>query len=120
MWTPIDTAFTYITLNPNVSSSKIYLSSIGVPLTADKALVYVEVGTGTTNKNDITGRIEVYSMNSFKQFLLVHGYMADDWSYNSDNMWVPIGTERIVYAKFNGSEAITINYYAKMKIIGYQ
>ena len=47
-----DTAFTYITLNPNVSSSKIYLSSIAVPLTADKVLVCVEVGTGTMTSQD--------------------------------------------------------------------
>ena len=110
---------TNIPLSPG-TSAKIQLSAVGVPSTANRVLVYVEVGTGTTNKNDVTGQIEVYSKKYLKQFLSVFGYIADDWSYNSDNIWVPIGTERIVYAKYNGTDAITGYHYARMKIIGYQ
>ena len=43
------------------TSAKIQLSAVGVPSTANRVLVYIEAGTGTTNKNDVTGQIEVYS-----------------------------------------------------------
>lgn len=113
------TDFTYIILNAN-TTSEIQLSAIGVPSNASNVLVYIEVATGATDKNDIIAQIEVYSLSSLKQFLLVHGYISDDWAYNSDNLWVPIGTNRVVYARFNGNEPITRNNYARMKVIGYQ
>ena len=110
---------TNISLTPG-TSAKIQLSAVGVSSTVNRVLVYVEVGTGHTDKNDVAGQIEIYSESYLKQYLWVHGYIAYDWAYNSDNMWVPIGTERIVYAKYNGNEAITGSCYARMRIIGYQ
>lgn len=102
------------------TSSEIHLSSIGVPSTASTVLVFVEAGTGDTAKRDIYGHIEVYSKSSLKQFLSIFAYTSDDWAYNSDNLWVPIGANRIVYAKFKSSEAIKGYYYANMKVIGYK
>ena len=99
--------------------SQMQLSSIGVLTKAKEVLVYVSVGTGRSFPNDGTGVIEVYSQDYMKQFVYIHSYAANDWSYNSDNLWVPIGKNRILYGRYVGTR-ITGNRFARMKVIGYR
>ena len=98
---------------------QIHLSNIGVSTKAKEVLVYVSVGTGSSYPQDGVGVIEVYSQYSMKQFVYIHSYNANDWSYNSDNLWVPIGKNRILYGRYAGTR-ITGNRFARIKVIGYR
>ena len=109
----------YINTGAPGSTKQVYLSSLGVPQQAKEVLVFVITGTGKSYPNDGTGLIEVYSDVLMKQYVYIHSYKANDWSYNSDNFWVPIGKNRILYRRYVGS-TITGNRIARIKIIGYR
>ena len=98
---------------------QIQLSSIGVSTKAKEVLVYVlaKVNNRSYRKDD-TGVVEVYSKDSMKEFVYIHNY-KDDWSYNSDNLWIPIGMNRILYGRYIGPK-LTGHRFAKMKVIGYR
>ena len=118
-WTALTTSFVNLNTGSPGTVSQTQLSSIGVSTKAKEILVYVSVGTGTSYPQDGTGVIEVYSQDYMKQFVYIHSYKADDWSYNSDNLWVPIGKNRILYGRYVGTR-ITGNRFARMKVIGYR
>ena len=118
-WTALTTSYVSLDTSSPGTVSQTQLSSIGVSTKAKEILVYVSVGTGTSYPQDGTGVVEVYSQDYMKQFVYIHSYNADDWSYNSDNLWVPIGKNRILYGRYVGTR-ITGNRFARMKVIGYR
>ena len=118
-WTALTTSFVSLDTGSPGKVVQIQLSSIGVSTKAKEVLVYAIVATGTSYPQDGTGVIEVYSQDYMKQFVYIHSYNANDWSYNSDNLWVPIGKNRILYGRYAGTK-ITGNRFALMKVIGYR
>ena len=118
-WTSLSTSVTSIDTSTPGVVSQIHLSAIGVPQDATEVLVYAIGATGYCYPNGAQGEIEVYSHVSMKQYVHMHSWNSIDWSYNSENLWVPIGKNRILYGKYVG-RAITGNRYARIKVIGYR
>uniref|UniRef100_A0A1X7US51 Uncharacterized protein n=1 Tax=Amphimedon queenslandica TaxID=400682 RepID=A0A1X7US51_AMPQE len=118
-WTSLSTSNTNINTASPGTVSQINLSAIGVPQDATEVFVYAVGATGSSYPNDAVGEIEVYSHVSMKQYVHMHSYNSNDWSYNSDNLWVPIGKNRILCGKYVGP-AINGNRYARIKVIGYR
>ena len=116
-WTQIKSDQQPVNINLPGSNSAIDLTDLGVPNTAKEVLVYVLIVTG--NLYDGFGSIQIYSTSANVLELYTRVYPQDAYSYNSDNLWIPIGEDRVVYAKYTGT-ALTKHSYAKFQVVGYR
>lgn len=118
-WTPINSDFKDISASSPEITSVIDLNSVNVPETATQVLVYVRVNSGWVPESSLAAQIEIYSDAKHTLALFVFGYKQSAFSYNSENMWLPIGEKRNVCGKYVG-KAMAANTGIQFKIIGYR
>ena len=116
-WTQVLSDTQRICLDTPGTLSAVYLSNTVVPSTAKEVLVYVYIRTGYVVSG--SGTVQIYTTTANVLKLHVYTYHQSAVSYNSDNIWLPIGEGRVVYGKYTGS-AITKNSYAGFQIVGYR
>ena len=109
------------TLEPNKSVT-INLAKEGVPSDAYRVIVYATIESGHNSRSTNTSELEV-STTTFngviKRKLLYKLYDQQAWSYNSENMSLPIavGHTLDVTALLNGPGGK--NFTASVQIVGY-
>ena len=121
MWTPVaktpigpenvslENATTYNFQIPNV-----------IPLTAEEFMVYASVICGTASLRR-SGDIIFYVLHNglrLEKFLYMHGYDQRAFNTNSDNMWFPMPTDRLMHLGIG--VAMPGNCFAQLFTIGYR
>lgn len=99
--------------------STIDLATLNIPDTALQVLVYVQATTSWITDYSGSAKVELYSDPKHILEMYVYARKQSANSYNSENVWLPIGKERNVTGKYVGqgiSEHINIHF----KIIGYR
>ncbi len=94
-----------------------------IPNTAAEILVYAHVSTGDANpRSEQHYRIWVEPRNgqSSAFLLLVNAYDQPAWSYNSDNVWLPLPSDRHLFAELDEGKTIGGNRRGGLRIIGYR
>ena len=103
------------TLTINLDENKVPVEAYSVTLFA-----YTQDGYHTDNIDD-TGHF-VFSTSTkngtIKRRLFFHGYKSSSWTYNSDNMTLPVEKDRKVYAEVDYAKNYGIQ--CKVKVAGYR
>ena len=118
-WTPVECDFTDISTSPANKPSLINLDDLGVAKSAKEVLVYVEINNFDSSPT-VDGRVAVYTKPDHTLHVYLHNYNGQAWgySYNSDNLWLPI-EKRTVTGMYVG-KAITGTIKLRFKVIGYR
>ena len=99
-WTPVNK--TQIGSDDlNAATTLSYSIPSIIPSTAREVLVYPTVRCGTSTIDmgaDITYYVEVNGVR-YEHFLYMHGYPQNAYNTNSDNMWFPMPSNRMVYVE---------------------
>jgi len=107
---------------PGQSGAKmVYSIPEVVPSTVREVLIYVWVRTGGKNSDgDSNFKFTINAGSDAPYFLLhLHGYNQDAWSYNSDNVWLPMPADRQIQVELLG-ESINGNWSGEIRVIGYR
>ena len=91
-----------------------------IPNTAREFLLYSTATCGWSSINmnvDITYYVEVNGIR-YEHFLNTHAYPQDAINTNSDNMWFPMPSNRMVYVE--PSLAVPYNCHYSVSVIGYR
>ena len=119
-WTPVNkTEIGRADLNTATTLS--YSISSIIPSTAREVLVYPTVLCGNSEPGnsgaDIAYYVEVNGVR-YENFLYMHGYPQNAYNTNSDNMWFPMPSNRMVYVK------VPVPFpqfcYTYVSVIGYR
>ncbi len=124
-WTPI--AKTKIITNmllsyPGVTES--YMIPHAVPHYATDVLFYASVECGRTSPQ-ASQSITIFTKGPrgsprYKKYLLVHSYPQAAWSFNSDNMWLPLTRNRRVYVYYPKAMKKNTGCRFSLDAIGYK
>ena len=81
-----------------------YVIPAVIPSSAKAVLIYGFLESGYSNRDvvqDITIFTEgVRGYPRYKKYLFVHSYDQHAWSFNSDDMWFPMPSNRRVYVQY--------------------
>ena len=119
-WKPIDVSLG--SLPAKDSATQIYSLDGKVPDTANEILVYLSIRTGADNSDeDRTFKIksQVERKKDVYIYFFAHGYGQDAWSYNSDNIWLPMPFDNELVVERTGNDFCG-GVYSEIKIIGYK
>ena len=118
-WTPVECDFTDISTSLANKPSEINLDDLGVATSAKEVLVYVEINNHNSNQT-VDGRVGVYTKPEHTLYVYLHTYNGQAWgySYNSDNLWLPI-EKRTVTGIYVG-KGITGTIKLRFRVIGYR
>ncbi len=109
------------TLPLNTITTVSYNLPASVPPDAVEVLVYLYARTGDLNP-DADLELRVYTREGtteYSKYFFIHGYTQNAWSYNSDNFWLPVTSDRKIYVQSIGT-AMTGNRWGEIFIIGYR
>ena len=119
-WTPVnmteiggDNLNTATTLSYNVPSI--------IPNTAQGVLLYSIARCGTSSDVGRGGDITYYVVENevrYEHFLLMRAYPQEAHNTNSDNMWFPMPSNRLVYVDV--PIALPGNCFTTVSVIGYR
>ncbi len=119
-WTPLGKLLLG-SLPLNAITTTSYNLPASVPLDAKEVLIYVYTMTGANNP-DRDLELRIYTKEGtieYSYYFFIHGFNQSAWSYNSDNFWLPVTTDRKVYVQSVGS-AMTGNRAGAIYILGYR
>ena len=90
-----------------------------IPSTALEVLVYVAMNTGDTSGG--TNDLKIYTQIGTKQYakyLFAHPFPQPAWNTNSENMWFPMPSNRLVYLTVATASGADAGVY--LSVIGYR
>ena len=93
---------------------------VSVPVTAKEVLLFVDIQVGISNPNRIS-HVKLYTIHNgvhYAKYISVHTYEQDAWSTNSDNIWLPLFPNRVIYVQSPGTHFG--NSFCTIDIIGYR
>ena len=98
------------------------ISKDGVPIEAYEVTLYVSITAGNNGDVDTDGNF-VFSTSTtngiFERRLNWHVYWQSAWSFNSDNIDLPVGNDRTVRARKSNSDTYR-KMTCKAQLIGYR
>ena len=97
----------------------ISLPVAGVPDDATEVILYVHILSGWRDK-EVGGRFEFSTATPngvMKKFMYYHTYGQSAASFNSENMNLPLGSERQVHCRIENASSVRIECY--VQVIGY-
>ena len=99
------------------------LKTAGIPNDASKLIVYAKLESGTVQGQDKSGDLVVSSTTItgvIERGLRYHVYDQGSWSFNSENMRIPVtpGMTKSIEAKLDGPSGG--NFGASVQIIGFK
>lgn len=102
-WIPVNKT-SIITLSSSAMVAGTYQYSIPgvIPDSASELLLYISVTCGHSSTGDGLKDILFYTMEGDQRFgvyLQIHAYHQDAINTNSDNVWLPMPTNRLVYVE---------------------
>lgn len=119
---PIDNNSTSIPIYSAATLFTRALSTAVVPAGAKEVYLYIHVSTGAANQDgDI--ELKIYTAeggNQYASYFHLHGYSQSAWSYNSDNFWLPITSNRNIYMQRTAGGYLTGNKGYGIYVIGYR
>ncbi len=122
-WTPIANAriLSMTLTHPGVVQS--YNIPYSVPNSAKAVLIYAVVRCGysgpDTSQNIAIYTEGLYGYPRYKKYLFVHSYPQKAYSFNSDNMWFPMPTNRKVYVTYPTAMSLSTGCRLTLDAIGY-
>lgn len=92
-----------------------------VPDSAREILVYTYVATDFVKGGSLSFKLAVKTDSAAEAAFYLHAVTdaQPGWSYNSDNVWLPLPTDRQITVT-NGGGALFGNWDSKVKIIAYR
>ena len=113
---------TEYTVPLNGSELQIDISKDGVPIEAYEVTLYVTISSGDNEDVDRDGHF-VFSTSTtngnFERLVKWHAYPQAAWSFNSENIALPVGRDRTVRAKIINNHAYK-RLTCKAKLIEYR
>jgi len=109
------------TLPLNTITTVSYNIPVSVPPDAKEVLVYMYARTGVANP-DSDLELRIYTKEGtieYSYYLLIHGYNQSAWSYNSDNLWLPVTSDRKIYVQSIGTR-MTGYRVGNIYVLGYR
>ena len=99
------------------------LETAGVPKDANTVIVYAKLKSGHVPGHDKSGDLVVSSTTIkgvIERRLIYHVYDQGSWSFNSENMRIPVtpGMTKSIKAKLEGP-SIRGNFGASVQIVGF-
>jgi hypothetical protein len=120
-WNPVTIYLGTLPYNPG---ARAYSIPPDIPITAKEILVYVSFRKG--NNTIPAGQQQpreyrIYTQEGVTQYaqkLAAFWTHSPQWLFNSDNLWLPITTNRTIYANVDG----TINGFvdSRVEILGWR
>jgi len=101
---------------------RIYLPEEGVPQNAYEIEIYAYTRIGNLDGVDKDGSFifsTITQNGKIERSLFFHAYDQNAWSFNSENIALPVDAERILYAKID-RPLNRNNFYATVKVVGYR
>ena len=119
MWTPVAKTNIGVVKLVNATAYDFQIPNV-IPPTAMEFMIYATVKCGYANLRRISDIILYVWHNGlrFEKFLYMHGYDQNALNTNSDNMWFPMPTDRLVHLEI--TVAIPGNCNALLSTIGYR
>ena len=93
-----------------------------VPSTAKEVLLFVNFEHGYSGP-DRTTYFKIYTQEDdshYEKYASLHTYSQSAWNTNSENMWLPVTSNRRVYVAKQGNTNLTRNLHFYMYVIGYR
>jgi len=103
------------------SELKIDLSIEGVPHNAFEVVIFTYTKSGNVGSINEDGQYIFYTSTDngqIERYLFYHAYRQDAWSYNSENIALPLDKEHYVFVKID--RAAHYNIKGFVKGIGYR
>jgi hypothetical protein len=121
-WTPYEYDFGELPYDTGIFSYDYSVSN--VPATAKEILVYFTIRQGQDG-NDVEHTFKIYTMEGstkYTQYFFDYEYRQNAWSFNSDNFWMPVTSNRLLYIEHISDDGgpHTGNVNSDFKIIGYR
>ena len=92
-----------------------------VPQNAKEVLVYVEIEAANSNPANGRSNLKVYTQEGgkrYEQYILVRTTPGANWYVNSDQMWFPLMSNRILYVNIPRTHTNYVIFVAS--VIGYR
>ena len=122
-WTPVTKTQIMSMKLTHAGPVQSYAIPAVIPSSAKAVLIYGFLQCGLTNQNvvqDITIFTEgPYGCPRYKKYLFVHSYNQQAWSFNSDNMWFPMPSNRRVYVQYPKNIDVVSGCSLTLNAIGY-
>ena len=90
-----------------------------IPASANNTLLFVDIQAGRSSP-DRSSHVKLYATHNgvqYTKYISVHTYDQEAWSTNSDNIWLPVLPNRVIYAQSPSEHSGHI--ISTIDIIGY-